>query len=85
MEVAKALLVDVEGLEQGGIIGTTTATTYNEGWSECLECSDHLQDQIKEDIWCQEWERDPDKFADRSCALNTCCLIHFPWDLLKTR
>ena len=49
MEVAKALLVDVESIEQGGSERTTTATTHNEGWRKGLERPDHLQDQIKED------------------------------------
>ena len=49
MEVAKALLVDVEGIEQGGTVRTATATAHNEGRRKGLERPDHLQDQIKED------------------------------------
>lgn len=84
MEVAKALLVDVEGIKQSGTVRTATAATHNEGRRKGLESSDHLQDQVKEYNRCQEREGDPEKFADGSRAINTCCLIHLMWDLLET-
>src|SRR6185437_752869 len=77
MQIPKALLINVEGIEQRGVQWTARPAAHHVGGSKRLESSNHLQNEIKEDQWCKHGQSNGEEAAHAARAIGRGSFIVF--------